>query len=119
MSDGLPEEQGPDLKTLHKLIRLMHRYGLTLGNWAYDKLSGHGHSDHSTELGQGSESAGVWSGSSGEEPVADAGQWSGADDGGDWGRQEDSGGWSGADTGGDWSGGDSGGGDSGGGGGDW
>lgn len=29
MSDGLPEEQGPDLKTLHKLIRLMHRYGLT------------------------------------------------------------------------------------------
>ena len=93
--------------------------GAVLGNWAYDKLSGHGHSDHSTELGQGSESAGVWSGSSGEEPVADAGQWSGADDGGDWGRQEDSGGWSGADTGGDWSGGDSGGGDSGGGGGDW
>lgn len=29
MSDGLPEEQGPDLKTLHKLIQLMHRYGLT------------------------------------------------------------------------------------------
>ena len=29
MSDGLPEEQGPDLKTLHKLIRLMHRYDLT------------------------------------------------------------------------------------------
>lgn len=29
MADGLPEEQGPDLKTLHKLIRLMHRYGLT------------------------------------------------------------------------------------------
>lgn len=29
MSDGLPEAQGPDLKTLHKLIRLMHRYGLS------------------------------------------------------------------------------------------
>lgn len=29
MADGLPEEQGPDLKTLHSLIKLMHRYGLT------------------------------------------------------------------------------------------
>ncbi|MFM7132584.1 MAG: acetyl-CoA carboxylase biotin carboxyl carrier protein [bacterium] len=29
MADGLPEEQGPDLKTLHRLIKLMHRYGLT------------------------------------------------------------------------------------------
>lgn len=93
--------------------------GAVLGNWAYDKLSGHGHSDQSTGLGQGTESAGVWSGSSGDEPSVEADQWSGADDGGDWGRQEDSGGWSGGDTGGDWSGGDFGGGDSGGGGGDW
>jgi acetyl-CoA carboxylase biotin carboxyl carrier protein len=29
MSDSLPEAEGPDLKTLHKLIKLMHRYGLT------------------------------------------------------------------------------------------
>jgi acetyl-CoA carboxylase biotin carboxyl carrier protein len=29
MADGVPEGQSPDLKTLHKLIRLMHRYGLT------------------------------------------------------------------------------------------
>lgn len=94
--------------------------GAVLGNWAYDKLSGHGHTDHSAGLGQGSDSAGVWSGSSGEDTSADAGQWSGADDGGDWGRQEDSGGWSGGDAGGDWSGSDfGGGGDSGGGGGDW
>jgi acetyl-CoA carboxylase biotin carboxyl carrier protein len=29
MADGAPEGQGPDLKTLHRLIKLMHRYGLT------------------------------------------------------------------------------------------
>lgn len=29
MAEGAPEGQGPDLKTLHKLIRMMHRYGLT------------------------------------------------------------------------------------------
>jgi len=29
MAEGAPEEQGPDLKKLHKLIRMMHRYGLT------------------------------------------------------------------------------------------
>lgn len=29
MADGLPEAEGPDLKTLHRLIKLMHRYGLT------------------------------------------------------------------------------------------
>lgn len=29
MADGAPEGQGPDLKKLHKLIKLMHRYGLT------------------------------------------------------------------------------------------
>jgi len=29
MAESAPEGQGPDLKTLHKLIRMMHRYGLT------------------------------------------------------------------------------------------
>lgn len=29
MADGAPEGQGPDLKKLHRLIKLMHRYGLT------------------------------------------------------------------------------------------
>ena len=95
--------------------------GAVLGNWAYDKLSGHGHDQNHAGLGQGSESGGGFSGGSGESQSTESGQWSGADDGGDWGRQDDSsssGGWSGGDSGGgDWSGSDSGGGDSGGG--DW
>ena len=95
--------------------------GAVLGNWAYDKLSGHGHDQNHAGLGQGSESGGGVLGGSGESQSTEAGQWSGADDGGDWGRQDDSsgsGGWSGGDSGGgDWSGSDSGGGDSGGG--DW
>ena len=87
--------------------------GAILGNWAYDRLGGHGHHDH-TGMGQGGD--GSWSSTTGggaypsvDAPAEDAGQWYGADSGGDWGQpREESGGWSGGDSGG-WSGGDAGG----------
>lgn len=91
--------------------------GAVLGNWAYDRLSGHdrhGHDSMGSNMGGGS-----WS-SPGPDSISEQkeDQWFGADDGGDWGGSGgDSGGWSGMDSGGDWGGGGS---DFGGGGGtDW
>lgn len=89
--------------------------GAILGNWAYDRLSGHGHHDQ----GQGHDGSlasttGGWGSLPPDAPAEDSNQWYGADSGGDWGQPRDdssswsggdSGGWSGADSGGDWSGG--------------
>lgn len=94
--------------------------GAILGNWAYDRLGGHGHHDH----GQGHD--GSWSSTTGglgslppDAPAEDSSQWYGADSGGDWGQpRDDSSSWSSGDSGG-WSGADSGGGDWSGGGGDF
>lgn len=92
--------------------------GALLGNWAYDRLSGHNHGHQNHDSMGSNMGAGSWSSPSPDtssEPKDD--QWFGGDSGGDWGGSgADSGGWSGSDGGGDWGGG----GDIGGGGGsDW
>lgn len=93
--------------------------GAILGNWAYNRLGGHGHHDYSqgsmTGMGQGG-----WGSPQIDPNQQQSNQWFGADDGGDWSSSSsntsadwgsssssDSGGWSGADSGGDWGGGSS------------
>ena len=93
--------------------------GAILGNWAYNRLGGHGHQDYShgsmTGMGQGG-----WGSAPVDPNQQQSNQWFGADDGGDWSSSSsnssadwgsssssDSGGWSGADSGGDWGGGSS------------